>query len=274
MTGDPGLRALRGAAARLEAAAAALPPPRPGQVSLGEEICDRLIDLAAARAAVARAAAGAAVPDEASGLVTECVRWAVEDDTVRTRSRTVSPAPDGPSLEAVHALVTRLVTALAAPERYDAVCGRLRAELGERPEGRAAGAWDIADEALRGLAAVRAEWAGADPAHTAAGGWVLVDRVARLQLTAALLAEAAARGGTEAEHLVNAARRHAWNWLRQPPPEAATAVHVRRTGELVAWIGAAEPVSAEPAPGGSVSGGSGAAGAVPVGSGRAGEGGA
>ncbi|MBL3668505.1 hypothetical protein JL475_21420 [Streptomyces sp. M2CJ-2] len=267
MTGDPGLRALREAVARLEAAAATLPLPRPGQESLGEEVCDRLIDLAAARAAVARTAAGADVPDEASGLVTECVRWAVEDDAVRTRSRTASPAQDGLSLEAAHGLVTRLITALAAPECYDAVGDRLRAQLGGRPEGRAAGAWDIADEALRGLAAVRPEWVGGDPAHTAAGGWVLVDRVARLRLTAVLLAEAAARGGTEAEHLVNAARRHAWNWLRLPPPEAATAVHVRRTGELMAWIGAAGSVSAEPVSAGSVSGESGAAD-----SGRAGEG--
>jgi hypothetical protein len=76
----------------------------------------------------------------------------------------------------------------------------------------------------------------ADPSHTAAGGWVLVDRIGRLALAAALLSSARALPAAQAELCVNAARRYAWNHLRQPPPEAATARHLRRTAELVDWI--------------------------------------
>ncbi|MFI2115244.1 hypothetical protein ACH489_12330 [Streptomyces rubiginosohelvolus] len=236
MTGEA-LGTSERAAARLAAATAGLPPLRAGQESLNEEICDRLIDLAAAHAAVARTADDGGGRDAAARSVDACVCRAVEDDVVRTLSRTGTRLDGGPSLEDAHREVTRIVTRLAEPAHYDAVCALLRTGLGERPDGRAAGAWDIADEALRGLVSARAEWAGADPACTAAGGWVVVDRVARVRLTAALLAQARALGGDDAEHLVNAARRYAWNWLRLPPPEAATAVHVRRTGELAAWIG-------------------------------------
>ncbi|MFG2764791.1 MULTISPECIES: hypothetical protein [Streptomyces] len=235
MTGEA-LGTSERAAARLAAATAGLPPLRAGQESLNEEICDRLIDLAAAHAAVARTADDGG-RDAAARSVDACVCRAVEDDVVRTLSRTGTRLDGGPSLEDAHREVTRIVTRLAEPAHYDAVCALLRTGLGDRPDGRAAGAWDIADEALRGLVSARAEWAGADPACTAAGGWVVVDRVARVRLTAALLAQARALGGDDAEHLVNAARRYAWNWLRLPPPEAATAVHVRRTGELAAWIG-------------------------------------
>ncbi|MBD0714546.1 hypothetical protein BU196_11050 [Streptomyces sp. CBMA370] len=110
------------------------------------------------------------------------------------------------------------------------------------PAGRAAAAWEIAESALSGLGTTRDEWVGADPAHTAAGGWVLVDRVGRLALGAALLSAAPAYPAEQAETCVNAARRYTWNHLRQPPPEAATAVHVRRTADLVDWIAGSAPV--------------------------------
>jgi hypothetical protein len=89
-------------------------------------------------------------------------------------------------------------------------------------------------DALRTLNTTRHEWVGADPSTVAAAGWVLVDRTGRLLIAAAMVAEAA-KGGPAAttELLVNAARRYAWNHLRRPAPEAATATHVRRSAELV-----------------------------------------
>ncbi|WP_329375870.1 hypothetical protein OG625_00690 [Streptomyces sp. NBC_01351] len=243
----PGVRA---AVARLEAAAADLPPVldgRPGHVSLGEEVCDRLIDLAAARAWLR--VTGTASPegaDDTDDVMHGCVRWTVQEDVVRTRADAMGaegtpPVREGQSVDSAHRLVTRLIASLADAAHYDAVCARLRTALGPRPDGRAAAAWDITDEALLGLGATRDEWVGADPAFTAAGGWVLVDRIGRLQLAAALLAEAAGLPGEEGLLCVNAARRYTWNWLRQPPPEAATEIHVRRTAELVGWIGSATP---------------------------------
>lgn len=243
----PGVQA---AVARLEAAAADLPPGpdgRPGHVSLGEQVCDRLIDLAAARAWLR--VTGAASPDGADGaddVMHGCVRWVVQEDVVRTRADAMGakgtpPVREGQSVDSAHRLVTRLIVLLADAAYYDEVCARLRTALGPRPDGREAAAWDIADEALRGLSATRNEWVGADPAFTAAGGWVLVDRIGRLQLAAALLAEVAGLPGEEGLLCVNAARRYTWNWLRQPPPEAATEIHVQRTGELVGWIRSAAP---------------------------------
>ncbi|GGT16641.1 hypothetical protein GCM10010271_19410 [Streptomyces kurssanovii] len=241
--------AVRAAVALLESAAAGLPRipgDRPEDVSSAEEVCDRLIDLAAARAWLRTA--GATAPegvDDTGEVMHGCVCWVVREDVVRTRSGSASTGGvrDGLPVGAAHALVTRLVTALADPARYDEVCARTRTSLGPRPEGRAAAAWDVADRALRGLGTTRDEWAGADPAHTAAGGWVLVDRVGRLQLACALLTEARTCPPEDAPDLVNAARRYTWNWLRQPPPEAATEIHVRRTAELVAWIRRAGPVA-------------------------------
>ncbi|MFI5983606.1 hypothetical protein ACIBEA_22340 [Streptomyces sp. NPDC051555] len=238
------------AVARLEVAAGALPDtapdaaPRTGHTSWGEEVCDRLIDLGAARAWL-RVAASAPVLDDVDEMMHACVRWVVGEDVVRTRSRIDTyvadtvPVREGQSADAAHGLVTSVVTFAARPEYYDGAVERLRAALGPRPAGRAAAAWDIAEEALGGLGVTRDEWVGADPAVTAAGGWVLVERIGRIQLAAALLAEAdahpeAARGS--GPQYVNAARRYTWNWLRQPPPEAATEVHVRRTGELTAWL--------------------------------------
>ncbi|MEU3920218.1 hypothetical protein [Streptomyces sp. NPDC029004] len=242
--------AVQAAVARLEAAAADLPPVpdgRPGHVSLGEEVCDRLIDLAAARAWLrVTGPASRDGADDTDDVMHGCVRWAVQEDVVRSRSDAMAaeatpPVREGQSVDSAHRLVTHLITSLADAAYYDEVCARLRTALGPRPDGRAAAAWDIADEALRGLGATRDEWVDADPAFTAAGGWVLVDRIGRLQLAAALLAEAAALPGEEGPLCTNATRRYAWNWLRQPPPEAATDIHVQRTGELVGWIRSAGP---------------------------------
>lgn len=234
--------AVRAAVDRLEEAAAGLSAVTSGQpasASLEEEVCDRLIDLAAARAWLRTPEATA--PQDADEVLHGCVHWAVEEDVTRVLVQ-VAPGQAGPmwrgrTVHDAHRQVTALITALADPARYDAVCARLRQALGYRPEGRAVEAWDSADEALRGLVTVRDDWAGADPARTAAGGWVLVDRIARLDLLAALLADMAAQPSRVRRHGVNAARRHAWNRLRLPPPEAASETHLRRTAELVEWIG-------------------------------------
>ncbi|MER7624383.1 hypothetical protein [Streptomyces sp. NPDC126503] len=277
---DTGTDAVRAAVLRLEAAAlrlrtvlgapvtAAAGVPEPAwRAALDEELCDRLVDLAAARAWADRETAGPRASGAAATVLRGCALWAVEADTarvlalagpdasdgavpapagipdgaVRTEHAAIAGAPDGavagyPTAVAAQRQVAGFVTALASAEVYDAVCDGLRAALGPCPAGRAAAAWEIADTALSGLGATREEWVGADPACTAAGGWVLVDRIGRLALAAALLASAPAHPAGEAETRVNAARRHTWNHLRQPPPEAATAVHVRRTAELVDWI--------------------------------------
>ncbi|MDX3236346.1 hypothetical protein PV392_11745 [Streptomyces sp. ME03-5709C] len=212
------------------------------RAALDEELCDRLIDLAAARA---WAADQTAEQDPAADVLRGCALRAVETDTARVlamtggdRSATDADVPDGTARAAVaaHGRVAALITALSAAEVYDAVRDRLRTALGPCPAGRAAAAWEIAASALSGLGTTRDEWVGADPAHTAAGGWVLVDRIGRLALAVALLSAAPAYPDQQAETCVNAARRYTWNHLRQPPPEAATAVHVLRTAELVDWI--------------------------------------
>lgn len=240
----PGVQA---AAAQLETAAASLPlvsDGRPGHVSLGEEVCDRLIDLAAVRAWLR--VTEAVSPEDTDDVMHGCVRWTVQEDVVRTRTDAMEatgtpPVREGHSVDSAHRLITCLITFLADAARYDEVCARLRTALGPCPDGRAAAAWHIADEALRGLGATRDEWAGADPAFTAAGGCVLVDRIGRLQLAAALLTEAARLPVEEGLLCINVARRYTWNWLRQPPPEAATEIHVQRTGELAGWIRSAAP---------------------------------
>ncbi|MFE0738567.1 hypothetical protein [Streptomyces sp. NPDC058855] len=262
---DTGTDAVRAAVVRLEAAALRLRTVLGAPVAeaagatgvaepawraaLDEELCDRLIDLAAARAWADRETAGPRASGAAATVLRGCALWAVEADTARVLALAGPDAADGavpapagipdgavraayPTAVAAQRQVAVLVTALASAEVYDAVCAELRAALGPCPQGRAAAAWEIAGTALSGLGATREEWVGADPACTAAGGWVLVDRIGRLALAAALLAA----GPGEAETRVNAARRHTWNHLRQPPPEAATAVHVRRTAELVDWI--------------------------------------
>ncbi|MGW0290971.1 hypothetical protein [Streptomyces tuirus] len=292
---DPGADAVRTAIAHLEAATARLhtvldaptadaaardagAPEPAGRSALDEELCDRLVDLAAVRAWGAREASPASAsepdPDAAAAVLRGCALWTVDADTVRALAMThtaaarpptdevsrgaapgirVSPAAEkaavgvGPAVQEVtggsvpaavtaHGRAAALITALASAEVYDAVCAGLRAALGDCPAGRAAAAWEIADTALSGLGATRGEWVDADPAHTAAGGWVLVERIGRLALAAALLASAPDLPTAQAGICVNAARRYTWNHLRQPPPEAATAVHLRRTAELVNWI--------------------------------------
>ncbi|MET7381421.1 hypothetical protein ABZT08_21780 [Streptomyces sp. NPDC005526] len=269
-------------------------PEHAARAALDEELCDRLVDLAAARAWAAREATpvSASGPDgdAAAAVLRGCTLWTVDADTVRALAMTDTAAPrpptdvaadgaapaagevsdgaaaaareaaDGvtpaakeaavgavpavqevagdsvPAAVTAHGRAAALVTALASAEVYDAVCAGLRAALGGRPAGRAAAAWEIVDTGLSGLDATREEWVDADPAHTAAGGWVLVDRIGRLALAAALLSSAPDLPSAQAEICVNAARRHTWNHLRQPPPEAATALHLRRTAELVSWI--------------------------------------
>ncbi|MFF0886918.1 hypothetical protein [Streptomyces sp. NPDC003456] len=275
---NPGEHAVRAAVARLEAAAAGLravlvapaahaaaraagASEPAGRAALDEELCDRLVDLAAARAWAARetALAPAAEPgdDAAAAVLRGCALWAVEADTLRVSAMTGTAPPasgtdgaaDGaattagqvtggsvPAAVRAHTRAAALVTALASGPLYDAVCAGLRAALGSRPTGRAAAAWDMADTALSGLDATRGEWVDADPAHSSAGGWVLVDRIGRLTLAVALLSSARELPAAQTELRVNAARRHTWNHLRQPPPEAATALHLRRTAELVDWI--------------------------------------
>lgn len=231
------------AAACVERLVPAVCGDRPEQRSAAEALCDRLVDSAAAEAWLRTDAPEA--PDEAHGAIYGCVRWVVQEDLVRTRSD-LAPAADrsdtatipsvraGLPLDAAHGLVARLVGALADAGTFDLVSARLRAALGACPEGRARGAWEIVDAALDGLGTTRHEWVGQDPAIAAAGGWVLVERLGRLQLATAFLAEAIATSpASSSAHLVDAVRRYTWNWLRQPPPEAATTTHVRRTDELL-----------------------------------------
>ena len=227
------LAPLEGAAADLSAG----PSGRPRFASLDEEVCDRLIDLAAARAWLRTIDSAA---DDVDEVLHGCVHWTVEEDVLGTLADTGSLA-GGPVRKQrthhdAHRQVTALATALTDPACHDEVRARLRRVLGGRPENRAAAARDIADQALRGLNTVRDEWAGADSACTAAGGWVLVDRIGRLHLVAALLADVAGHPPEDRPHIVNAARRYAWNWLRLPPPEAATESHLRRTAELMDWV--------------------------------------
>ena len=93
----------------------------------------------------------------------------------------------------------------------------------------------------------------------AAAGWVLVDRMGRLLIASALVAEAAKGGpAAETELLVNAARRYAWNHLRGPAPEAATATHVQRRagrGNLYCADGDHRPPPLRPQGGGGGGGG-------------------
>ncbi|MFD8259359.1 hypothetical protein ACFV19_10485 [Streptomyces griseoluteus] len=257
---DPGPASARAAVAGLESAALRLRTvlAAPGGASrdaawraaLDEELCDRLIDLAAARAWAGQQAAQGPDQGAAAEVLRGCALWAVETDTARilATTGTDTSATDGtaPAAVAAHGRVAALVTALAAADVYDAVRERLRAALGPCPAGRAAAAWETAATALSGLGTTRDEWVGSEPAHTAAGGRVLVDRIGRLALSAALLSAVPGYPADQAETCVNAARRHTWNHLRQPPPEAATAIHVRRTAELVDWIAGPASVSVSP----------------------------
>ncbi len=195
----------------------------PAAVARREETADRAVDLIAARA-------WHALPGSSHGLAEiaaeRCVGYVVASDADLVGRQ------DAPSDR--FALTADALVALTHAEHFDAVVDRSRELLGTTPEGRLSMAWQIVDDGLNTLNTTRHEWVGADPATVAAAGWVLVDRMGRLLIAAALVAEAA-RGGPVAttELLVNAARRYAWNHLRRPAPEAATATHVQRSAGLV-----------------------------------------
>jgi branched-chain amino acid aminotransferase len=195
----------------------------PAAVARREETADRAVDLIAARA-------WHALPGSSHGLAKiaaeRCVGYVVASDADLVGRQ------DAPSDR--FALTADALVVLTHAEHFDAVVDRSRELLGTTPEGRLSMAWQIVDDGLNTLNTTRHEWVGADPATVAAAGWVLVDRMGRLLIAAALVAEAA-RGGPVAttELLVNAARRYAWNHLRRPAPEAATATHVQRSAGLV-----------------------------------------
>jgi hypothetical protein len=199
---------------------------RPAAVARREEAADRAVDLIAARA-------WHGLPASSHGpaqLAAErCLAYVLAVDEA------AAGAPDSAPDRA--ALSEAALGMLTQAEHFDAVVDRTRDLLGATPEGRLSMAWRIVDDAITALDTTRHEWVGADPAVAAAAGWVLVDRMGRLLGAAALVAKAAAGGpATDTEVLVNAARRYAWNHLRRPAPEAATATHVQRSADLVAAV--------------------------------------
>jgi branched-chain amino acid aminotransferase len=195
----------------------------PAAVARREEAADRAVDLIAARAwhALPGSSHG---PAEIAGE--RCVGYVVASDAQ------LAGRQDGKSDP--FALTADALVALTHAEHFDSVVDRSRELLGAAPEGRLSMAWQLVDDGLNTLNTTRHEWVGADPATVAAAGWVLVDRMGRLLIAAALVAQAARRGPiATTELLVNAARRYAWNHLRRPAPEAATATHVQRSADLV-----------------------------------------
>jgi branched-chain amino acid aminotransferase len=205
-----------------DAAAASFDDDSPAAVARREEAADRAVDLMAARAwhGLSAESHGSAQP-----MATPCIAYVLAADAV---------AAGGPDTGDRFAHTDEALMLLTLPENFDAVVDRSSQLLGAAPEGRLSAAWQMVDDALRTLNTTRHEWVGADPAIVAAAGWVLVDRIGRLLIAAALVAKAA-KGGPAAttELLVNAARRYAWNHLRRPAPEAATATHVQRSADLV-----------------------------------------
>ena len=199
-------------------AAALLDDDSPAAVARREEAADRAVDLMAARA-------WQSLPGASHGPAqTAAERCAAYIFTAEDASDRFT-------------LTEAALVLLTHENHFDAVTDRCRQLLGAVPEGRLSGAWQMVDDGLHTLNTTRDEWVGADPATVAAAGWVLVDRMGRLLIAASLVAEAA-RGGPAAttELLVNAARRYAWNYLRGPAPEAATATHVRRSADLIRAI--------------------------------------
>ena len=196
---------------------------RPAAVARREEAADRAVDLIAARA-------WHALPESSHGPAQ--IAAACCASYVAAADDAASGLHDG----AVDrfALTGEALVLLTHAGHFDSVVDRSRELLGTAPEGRLSMAWRIVDDALKTLETTRHEWVDADPATVAAAGWVLVDRMGRLLIAAALVAEAA-RGGPAAatELLVNAARRYAWNHLRGPAPEAATPTHVQRSADLL-----------------------------------------
>jgi hypothetical protein len=220
---------LEEAVARLADADAALTDDTsPAAVARREEAADRAVDLIAARA-------WNVLPGSSHGpaqiAATRCAAYVIAADAVLAGGR------DSAALDRF-ALTEEALVLLTRPEYFDAVVDRTIELLGAAPEGRLSAAWQMVDDALWTLSTTRHEWVGADPATVAAAGWVLVDRMGRLLIAAALVAEAAKGGpAADTELLVNAARRYAWNHLLRPAPEAATTTHVRRSADLVRAIG-------------------------------------
>jgi branched-chain amino acid aminotransferase len=206
-----------------DAAAARFDDDSPAAVARREEAADRAVDLIAARAWQALPAASHGPAQTAAA---RCADYVVAADAA------LAGQHDAPSDR--FALTEEALILLTLAEHFDAVVDRTSELLGAAPEGRLSMAWQIVDDGLQTLNTTRHEWVGGDPATVAAAGWVLIDRMGRLLIAAALVAEAA-KGGPAAtvELLVNAARRYAWNHLRRPAPEAATATHVRRSADLV-----------------------------------------
>ena len=213
-----------GVAKLAEAAAALFDDDSPAAVARREEAADRAVDLIAARA-------WQALPGLSHGpaqlAAAQCATNVFAADAVLVGGQGSAGLDRFAPTEEALALLT-------VAEHFDAVVDRSRELLGGAPEGRLSAAWQMVDDGLRTLITTRHEWVGADPATVAAAGWVLVDRMGRLLIAAALVAEAAKGGPAVAtELLVNAARRYAWNHLRCPAPEAATAIHVRRSTDLI-----------------------------------------
>ncbi|MDH6286496.1 hypothetical protein [Rhodococcus opacus] len=189
-----------------------------------EEIADRVVDVMAARA-------WQALPEQSHGrarrVARRCIAYSLAADTARADG-------SGTARADCWALTTHALELLTIREHFDAAAHRARELLGAAPQGRLQAAWQMVDDALGALDRTRHEWVGADPATVAAAGWVLVDRMSRLLIAAALVAQSAsAESAQDAELLVNAARRYAWNHLRRPAPEAATPTHVQRSADLV-----------------------------------------
>ncbi|EKT81943.1 hypothetical protein WSS_A14694 [Rhodococcus opacus M213] len=188
-----------------------------------EEIADRVVDVIAVRA-------WHALPQLSHGrarrVARRCIAYSLAADTVRADG-------SGTARSDCWTLTTHALELLTIREHFDAAAHRSRELLGVAPRGRLLAAWQMVDDALGALGTTRHEWVGADPATVAAAGWVLVDRMSRLLIGAALVAQSVAASAGDAELLVNAARRYAWNHLRRPAPEAATPTHVQRSADLV-----------------------------------------
>nr|WP_271211736.1 hypothetical protein [Rhodococcus wratislaviensis]GLK37914.1 hypothetical protein GCM10017611_47790 [Rhodococcus wratislaviensis] len=188
-----------------------------------EEIADRVVDVIAVRA-------WHALPQLSHGrarrVARRCIAYSLAADTVRADG-------SGTARADCWTLTTHALELLTIREHFDAAAHRSRELLGVAPRGRLLAAWQMVDDALGALGTTRHEWVGADPATVAAAGWVLVDRMSRLLIGAALVAQSVAASAGDAELLVNAARRYAWNHLRRPAPEAATPTHVQRSADLV-----------------------------------------
>ncbi len=216
-------RCSKRASPQLADAAAHVRRRRPAAVARREEAADRAVDLIAARAW--QSAPGRFAWPRADGRAVRRLRGAA-DAACRGRNDGARDRVRAHRGGARSAHTRRTLRRRRRP--MPASCSAPHRRGGCRRHGR----WWTTR--CRRWTPPAHEWVGADPATVAAAGWVLVDRMGRLLIAAALVAEAA-RGGPAAatELLVNAARRYAWNHLRGPAPEAATATHVQRSADLM-----------------------------------------